>query len=220
MTIKEKLGDWVDAIPTEQLDSVLLQIGNRLMVERQKYNVLPEAGSELMFKAFRLTPYSKVRVVIIGQDIYQTGAFNGVAFGNGLPHKPTTKIQPSLRNIIKEVERSYSGKTVDPSLYHWSDQGVLLMNTGHTVRYGDAGSHIDIWADFTKLILNAICKKDNIVWLLWGKYAQEYEEFIQNKTHYVIVTGHPSPLNTTNPFVGCNCFLECDKILGKNKINW
>lgn len=216
MTVEEKLGDWNKYIP----EDVLLGIGAQLHVERLGYNVLPEAGSDLTFKAFRLTPFDKVKVVIIGQDIYHKGAFNGVAFGNGFPDNPALKLQPSLRNIIKEVESSYSKKEVDPSLYSWAKQGVLLMNTSHTVRYGDAGSHIHIWEDFTKHILHALSKRDDIVWMLWGKYAQDYEDWIQNNTHKIIKSGHPSPLNRSNPFVGSGCFLKCDELLGENKINW
>jgi uracil-DNA glycosylase len=221
MRIEDRLGEsWCKVIPDTSLNLTLQTIADELASEREYYKVLPESGSELTFKAFRMTPFDKVKVVVIGQDIYHKGAFNGVAFGNGFPDNPAEKLQPSLRNIIKEVQRSYPEREIDTSLYSWADQGVLLMNTAHTVRYGDAGSHIHLWEDFTKHILYALSKRNDIVWMLWGAYAHAYEGWVQNDTHHIIKTGHPSPLNRTNPFVGSGCFLECDRILGDNKINW
>lgn len=217
---ESRLGNWLNHIPSKYLDPILEKIGLDLQEERKHHRVLPEAGSELTFKAFRLTPFNKVKVVILGQDPYPKGAFNGVAFGNGFPDKPATILQPSLRNIIKEVERTYPGEIVDPSLYSWAEQGVLLLNTAHTVVYANPGTHIDIWADFTKHVLLALSKRDNIVWMLWGKYAHEFDIWVQNTTHHIIKTGHPSPLNRTVPFIGSDCFVQCDTILNKERINW
>jgi uracil-DNA glycosylase len=82
------------------------------------------------------------------------------------------------------------------------------------------GSHIDLWADFTSLVINALNNKSDIVWMLWGAFAGNYETMVTNPTHHIIKTGHPSPLNRSNPFVGSDCFIECNKILGTNNINW
>jgi uracil-DNA glycosylase len=146
--------------------------------------------------------------------------FNGVAFGNGFPDKQPHKIQPSLRNIKKELERSYGSEiNIDWSLYSWAKQGVLLLNTAHTVIQGNAGSHLDIWKPFTEEVFHALNTKDNIIWMLWGKSAQGYSSLISDK-HHVIFSGHPSPLNRANPFVGSGCFKYCDDILKEDKISW
>lgn len=221
MEIKDKFGSsWARRLPNTTLLRILQNVGEELESERQYYEILPAAGDDLTFRAFRLTPFNEVKVVILGQDIYHNGAYNGLAFGNGFPENPATKIQPSLRNIMKEVKRCYEDSVIDYSLYSWAENGVLLINTAHTVRKGEAGSHIDIWKEFSNLIINTLNRKDDIVWLLWGAYAHKYEEFIYNPSHHIIKTGHPSPLNRTNPFIGSGCFLECDRILGNNKIIW
>ena len=151
-------------------------------------------------------------------DIYHDDSFNGLAFGNG--EKDNTKVKsPSLRNILKEVKVSKAGDGVDASLYSWSNQGVLLTNTAHTVVKGQAGSHLDLWADFTRLLLSSINSVDNVIWMLWGNQAKSYKSLIENETHEVIISGHPSPLNSSNPFVGCNCFNKCNEILETKNIN-
>lgn len=214
---------WIDALG-ENLVPVLQDVGTLVSKARLMSDavVLPEAGSDKTFKAFRLTPYDEAKVVVIGQDIYHTpGIFNGVAFGNGTPENPTAKIQPSLRNIIKEAEKTYGG-IVNPSLYDWAEQGVLLINTAHTVLQGQPGTHIIFWKEFTDLVIEALNKKDYLVWMLWGTYAHGFQDKI-NENHGVVKTGHPSPLNRTNPFVGSGCFKTCDKLLkknGKSEIKW
>ncbi len=224
MGLNKRLGeDWYDELGQEYITNVLSNIGYHIGIGR--YNgkkVIPEAGSELTFKAFRLTPYNSVKVVIIGQDPYHTqGVFNGVAFGNGFPNDPAGKIQPSLRNIVKELYRSYGDDSViDYSLYTWAGQGVLLLNTAHTVVTGDAGSHLDLWFPFTKRVFDVLNKKDDLIWMLWGKKAQNYSKYIYNNTHTVLTAGHPSPLNRSDPFVGSGIFVKSDEILKTNKIKW
>jgi uracil-DNA glycosylase len=209
---------WIDAVGEDKLMQLLTDINYELKPLRRVTKVLPLAGDEKLFKAFRLTPYDKVKVVIIGQDPYHDGSFNGVAFGNGEPGNPPKKISPSLRNILKEVERSY-GDTPDPSLYSWAKQGVLLINTAHTVEAGNAGSHLELWEAFTNAVLAALIKKDNLVWMFWGNQAKKYDAYKVTK-HTGMYAGHPSPLNRVNPFVGSDIFTECDKILGNEKIKW
>ena len=221
MNIKDKFdSSWIDVIGLNILTELLTDVAGVLRGERLNCQILPEVGSDVTFKAFKLTPYNKVKVIVLGQDIYHTpGVFNGIAFGNGFPDERAEKIQPSLRNILKEVKRTHAVNS-DPSLYHWAKQGVLLINTAHTVMKGEAGSHLSIWEDFTATVLNTLNNKNDIVWMLWGRYAHDYDYVVTNPTHKIIKTGHPSPLNRTNPFVGSDCFKQCDELLGDKKIIW
>ena len=215
--------DWIDAIGESVINALLGNINTDLRVERQTKEVLPEAGSPLLFQAFRETPFNSVKVVILGQDPYHDGSYNGLAFGNGEPDKdPSERISPSLRTILKEVKSTYQ-EDAHPSLYPWARQGVLLINTAHTVVKGIAGSHIPLWANFTSTVIDTLNKRDDIVWMLWGSHAQQYIPLITNRTHSIIKTGHPSPLNRTNPFYESACFSKCDTELmsrGIIPISW
>ena len=163
--------------------------------------------------------------MILGQDPYHDGSYDGLAFSN---REDKVKPSPSLINILKEVERDcYDGFDLNTrahiSLYRWAEQGVFLVNTAHSVVKGIPGSHLHYWTDFTKEVVRVLNGKSNIIWLLWGNHAHKYESLITNKTHVVIKSGHPSPLNTTNPFKGCGCFSKCNKELeNKNltSIKW
>ena len=213
-----KLGECLNS---SYFTRLIQQIGNLRKVQE----VLPPKGSGLMFKSFRTTPFNKVKVVILGMDIYHTeGKFDGLAFSNSGELNP----QPSLRNILREVERDmYDGhnpsRMSDLSLYDWANQGVLLINVAHTVQKGNAGSHLGLWRKFTYHVFETLQERKDIVYLLWGNDAQEYEKLITNPSHYVIKAGHPSPLNRANPFYGCGCFSKCSEELdarGFNKITW
>jgi len=117
------------------------------------------------------------------------------------------------------VERSYDDMP-DPSLYSWAKQGVLLINTAHTVEAGNAGSHLALWEEFTATILNTVSKKDSkVIWMFFGAKAAAYDIY-KSTDHIGLYVGHPSPLNRANPFVGSGVFEECDKSLGMNKIKW
>jgi len=216
--------DWIDIIGQENLISLISDINTSLRQERlDNPDVLPPAGSSLLFQAFRETPYNSLKVCVLGQDPYHDNSFNGLAFGNGVPNEPAvTKISPSLRAILNEVKSLY-GETPHPSLYEWAKQGVLLINTAHSVIKGKAGSHIPLWSKFTKAVISAINSKDKVVWLLWGSNAHAYADQISNTSHVIIKSGHPSPLNRSNPFSGSACFSECDSALmkmGKTPILW
>ena len=215
-------GTWSKTFGYVLFTQLLSRVARVVKADRDSNIVYPEVGTDTMFKAFEVTPLDAVRVVILGQDPYHNGSFNGLAFGNGTIENPTTSISPSLRNIIREAENSYSGK-VEPSLYSWAKQGVLLINTAHTVREKDPGSHLDVWKEFTQLIIDSLNTQPNIIWMLWGAKAQEYANSIYNDTHAVIETGHPSPLNRNKPFYGSGCFIECDRIskeMGLDTIKW
>jgi len=181
--------------------------------ERKNKMMYPE-NMKLAFRAFRETPYSQVKVVILGQDIYHDGSFDGLAFSNG-----NKKGSPSLRNIMKEVKRSYPENNINSDLTDWAKQGVLLINVGMTVIKGNPGSHLEKWKPFTKHVFYALNKKSNIIYLLWGKFAQSYKQYIDVNNNIVLEAGHPSPLNRTNPFIGCNHFVKVNEFLNK-KIIW
>lgn len=209
---------WIDAVGEDSLTGHLVAINGFLEEERKEQIVLPPTGSDLLFKAFRSTPFDKVKVVILGQDPYHDNSYNGLAFGNGAPGENAKAKSPSLKNILKEVINSGAGIDGDPSLYSWASQGVLLINTAHTVVQGQAGSHLHVWDGFTLAIITTLMQRNKLVWMLWGSKAQNYEHLITNPTHHILKTGHPSPLNRTNPFVGCNCFNDCNSFLSEHKL--
>ncbi len=205
--------DWIKALGAIQLIEILTSIGSQLVVLRQEQIVLPEAGSDLLFQAFRETPLQSVKVVVLGQDPYHDGSYNGLCFGNGAKDEfKKKKISPSLRPILAEVARTEFYEA-NPNLYNWARQGVLLINTAHSVQQGIPGGHIELWKPFTTLVINALNTKQDLVWMLWGNYAQGYIPQITNPTHHILRAGHPSPLNTAHPFLGCNCFKDCNELL-------
>lgn len=183
-----------------------------------------------IFKAFNETPSpQEVKVVILGQDPYHDGNATGLAFDN----KYNKKQSPSLRNILHEIilnnDDNY-GEILEARcdvytshLKHLPEQGVLLLNTALTVEAGKAGSHTKLWEPFTNEIITDLNKVDDIIWMLWGKHAQSYKHLITNPTHTILEAGHPSPLNRTNPFIGCNHFSIANDILkskNKTEIKW
>jgi uracil-DNA glycosylase len=209
--------DWVNVIGLDNLNNAIMSISTELVELRKESIILPVAGDPLLFQAFRETPFSKVKVVILGQDPYHDGSFNGLAFGNGLKNDaPPRKVSPSLRKILQEVERTEEIKA-NPSLYYWAAQGVLLINTAHTVIEGIPGGHLELWRPFTELVLGALNTKQDLVWMLWGSKAQAFLPYIANKSHLVLQAGHPSPLNNTHPYAGCNHFKECNTHLKLKK---
>jgi uracil-DNA glycosylase len=214
----------------EYLDSPdFLTIGKTIAhLRKQGREIIPFKGSDLLFKAFRTTPYDKVKVIILGQDVYHTIAddipvYDGLAFSNSNSIKP----QPSLANILKEVEDDiYDGLSInrvtDFSLYSWAEQGVLLINVAHTVEVGKPGSHLKLWEPFTDEVIRVLQKKNDLIWILWGNYARSYKSKITSKNHYIIEGVHPSPL-AGGKFFGGKYFSECNRELearNKTKIIW
>lgn len=152
-----------------------------------------------------------------------TFVYDGLAFSNS----NSFKAQPSLKNILKEVENDiYDGCNPDRlanySLYGWAAQGVLLINSAHTVEVGNPGGHIEIWRGFTKKVIETINDKDDIVWMLWGNFAKDFKVYITNSTHYILEGAHPSPL-AGGKFFGGKYFSRCNEFLkscGKEEIIW
>ena len=192
-----------------------------LFKERRNYTVYPEKGSDLLFKAFRTTPLSKVKVVILGQDPYHDGSYDGFAFSN----REKIRLSPSLVNIFKEVESDvFDGLNLnpDPSLERWAKQGVLLINTAHTVRKGEPGSHIHLWNMFTGRVIHALTNNNKpLVWMLWGSKAKrvaDAEYLKKYKTNHVLTAAHPSPYSAHAGFFGCKHFTKANEFLLNNNI--
>jgi uracil-DNA glycosylase len=191
---------------------------------RQAYRTtqcFPPAGQ--IFRAFDLCPFDKVRVVIIGQDPYHdVNQAHGLCFSvqEGVP------VPPSLVNIYKELSRDL-GKPIPTSgdLTHWAEQGVLLLNATLTVQAHRAGSHQGKgWEELTDAAIQALNKnRSNIVFMLWGSYAQRKGQFIDRRRHLVLTAVHPSPLSAYRGFIGCGHFSQANTYLqqhGQQPINW
>jgi uracil-DNA glycosylase len=191
-------------------------VGRQIALERKSKTVYPERKDDTLFKVFRVVPFESVKVVVLGQDPYAEGSYDGLAFSN---REERVNPSPSLRNILKEVENDvYNGFKLNQSisLYRWAEQGVLLLNTAHTVVQGSPGSHLSLWRDFTTKVVESInMGLNDVIWLLWGSHAHQYDKLITNRSHVIIKTGHPSPLNTSNPFKNCKCFSKCNEELAK-----
>lgn len=174
------------------------------------------------YKAFDLTPFEDVKVVILGQDPYpKKGLAHGLAF-SVQPHvKP---LPPSLRTILAEYMSDTghpSPRTGDLSL--WSTRGVLLLNTILTVEEGKPLSHKGLgWEKLTYEVIRTLSeKREGLVFMLWGKHAQQYKAAIDLKKHLVLEAGHPSPLNTgRNKFSGCKHFSKANEFLGSRRVDW
>lgn len=170
----------------------------------------------LIFNAFNLCPFDKVKAVIIGQDPYHgPGQAHGLCFSvlDGVP------FPPSLINIFKEIEYDLGIPVPGTgNLERWARQGVLLMNAILTVRAGQAGSHQGKgWEKFTDAVIELLNReKNNIVFFLWGAYAQKKGVAIDKSRHLVLESVHPSPLSASRGFFGNKHFSRCNEYLVKN----
>lgn len=192
-----------------------------LIEEKKKSIVFPP--NQLIFNAFNLTPFDKVKVVLLGQDPYHNvGQAHGLCFSvpDGVAHPK------SLVNIFKELHDDI-GCPIPKSgnLEKWAKQGVLLLNATLTVRAHEAGSHQKKgWEEFTNAVIKTISdKKEGVVFLLWGNYAQEKIPLIDQNKHHILTTVHPSPLSASRGFFGCRHFSKTNQILqveGKEPIDW
>jgi uracil-DNA glycosylase len=183
--------------------------------------IYPPAG--LIFNAFEHCPFDKVKVVILGQDPYHgAGQANGLCFSvnKGVP------FPPSLLNIFKEIEQDTGARIPqDGDLTRWSDQGVLLLNATLTVRAAQAGSHQKRgWEEFTDAAIRQLSTmRKNIVFILWGSYAQKKGAFIDRSRHIVLTSPHPSPLSAYQGFFGNHHFSRANEYLkehGQEPIIW
>lgn len=208
---------WYEVLKQEFEEPYFYEIKSFLIQEKRQYIVYPP--SQLIFNAFNLTPFDKVKVVILGQDPYQNvGQAHGLAFSvpNGIMPPP------SLKNIFKELQ-SDIGMPIptNGNLESWAREGVLLLNSCLTVRANNPASHQGIgWQRFTDAAINALSeKKEHIVFLLWGNYAIAKEKLIDTRKHLVLKTVHPSPLSANRGFFGCRHFSQTNTYLSSNGIS-
>ncbi len=175
-----------------------------------------------VFRALELTGFDDVKVVIIGQDPYHNdGQANGLCFSVS----ESVSIPPSLKNIFIELKNDLGIERTKKELDDWGKQGVLLLNATLTVKAHDPNSHKDIgWEKFTNFIIKEISdKKEHVVFVLWGAFAQKKEEFIDSSRHFVIKAPHPSPFSAHKGFFGSAPFSKINNYLiskGLMPINW
>lgn len=189
--------------------------------EYKTKKIFPPA--KLIFNAFDHTPFNDVKVVILGQDPYHG---DGQAHGLSFSVNDGVRTPPSLVNMYKEINRDL-GITIPQSgnLTHWAEQGVLLLNATLTVVAHTAGSHQKRgWETFTDAAIKKLAaERENIVFLLWGAYAQKKSEFINPEKHLILKTVHPSPLSAHRGFIGCGHFSQANEYLiskGLEPIKW
>ncbi len=178
---------------------------------------------KLIFNAFNQCPFDNVKVVLIGQDPYhEPGQAQGLCFSVG----DGVKFPPSLRNIFTEIQSDLGVAVPDSGdLTRWAKQGVLLLNATLTVRAHAAGSHQNKgWETFTDAVIRAVSEgRDNVVFMLWGSYAQSKAKLIDSTRHCVLKSAHPSPLSAYRGFFGNHHFSICNQYLqqhGLEAINW
>ena len=183
--------------------------------------IYPEAKN--IFNAFNLCPLNKVKVVIIGQDPYhEPGQAHGLCFSvqNGVD------FPPSLINIYKEIESDLGHKSItNGDLTEWAKQGVLLLNSTLTVQAHIAASHSGKgWENFTDAVIRAVAKnRKNVVYMLWGSFAQKKAEIVNPQENLILKSAHPSPLSAYRGFFGNHHFSQANEYLVKNgetPINW
>ncbi len=214
-------GSWKEILKDEFSSQYFTELKEFLIEEKKKFNIYPPG--KLIFNAFNRTPFEEVRVVILGQDPYHgKGQAHGLCFSvpEGISQPP------SLLNIFKELKSDLGIPIANHgNLEKWTSQGILLINATLTVRANQAGSHQNKgWEKFSDVVIQKISeKRAGIIFLLWGKYAQEKELLIDKNKHYVLKAAHPSPFSADNGFFGCKHFSKTNDILsrhGLEKIDW
>jgi uracil-DNA glycosylase len=214
VTWKDRLGDEFEKPYFKELTRFVKQ-------EYLEATVFPP-GKEI-FKAFDACEFDHVKVVIIGQDPYHgPGQANGLCFSV----RDGIRVPPSLVNIFKEIKQDL-GKPIPSSgnLERWASQGVLLLNATLTVRAGSPGSHQNKgWESFTDAVIKKISdERENVVFLLWGAYAQKKGEIINRSKHHVLMSAHPSPFSADRGFFGNKHFSKANQYLkskGLKEIEW
>lgn len=212
---------WLNHLQDEFEQPYMKELKKKL-VERTKQKAIIYPKGEEIFAALNLTPFDKVKVVILGQDPYHNvNQAHGLCFSV----RKGNKIPPSLRNIFKEMKTDLN---IDPAphgdLTSWAEQGILLLNTVLTVEHGQAASHRKMgWEIFTDKIIHLLSeKREKLVFILWGRDAQSKIKLIDQSKHLILKSAHPSPLSSyryfgNKHFSQTNAYL---KKLGQNEINW
>lgn len=214
--------NWLDVIGSEFQKPHMTGLKDFLVSEQQSGITVYPKGDDI-FNALNTTPFEKIRVVIIGQDPYHG---EGQAHGLSFSVRKGVRLPPSLKNIYKELEDEYGKKMpLTGDLTGWARQGVLLLNATLTVRAGSAGSHQKKgWEEFTDAIIRQVNdKRNHVVFMLWGSYAQKKGAFIDRTKHLVLESVHPSPLSAHRGFLGCGHFKRANDYLKANglpEIDW
>ena len=212
---------WKSKLNQEFEKEYFLKLAEFVKSEYSQNTIYPPGS--LIFNAFNLCPFHKVKAVIIGQDPYHgPGQAHGLCFSV----RDGVDFPPSLVNIFKEIEADIGiPRPSNGNLERWASQGVLLLNATLTVRAHQAGSHQKKgWEQFTDSVINVLNnEKSNIVFFLWGAYAQKKGEAIDRSKHLVLESVHPSPLSAMRGFFGNNHFSKCNAYLkehGIEPIDW
>lgn len=213
--------DWQTILEEEFKLPYMQELFKTLKSEYEISTVYP--AKQFVFSAFEFTPYSEVKVVILGQDPY-----HGPHQANGLSFsvEAGTAFPPSLRNIFTElVEDIHCPYPQSGDLSSWAKQGVLLLNTTLTVREGSPMSHVGMgWEQFTDHVLQVLNQKATpIVFILWGKHARNKAKLIDKSRHFIIESAHPSPLSAYRGFFGSKPFSKANEFLisqGLSAIDW
>ncbi|MES2653516.1 MAG: uracil-DNA glycosylase [Bacteroidota bacterium] len=214
---------WLNVLGQEFEKPYLKTLKSFLLEEKQKgFSVYPKGAD--IFNAFNHTPFDQVKVVILGQDPYHgTNQAHGLSFSV----QKGMVVPPSLKNIYKELASEFPDFTIPThgNLTSWADQGVLLLNATLTVRAHEAGSHQNKgWETFTDKVISELSnQRAGIVFLLWGRYAQQKESLIDSNKHHILKAAHPSPFSAYNGFFGSGHFTKANAFLaaqGLEAINW
>lgn len=213
--------DWLKPLKGEFSKPYYKRLYTNLLNEYHNTLVFPPADD--IFNAFHYTPLHKVKVVILGQDPYHdVGQAHGLCFSV----QPGVDIPPSLRNIYQELHEDVGFEIPNHGcLTKWAKEGVLLLNNVLTVRAHQAGSHFGMgWEEFTDAVIDVLNHENRpIVFLLWGKPAQNKAKNLNNPNHLVLKAPHPSPLSAYRGFFGCKHFSKCNEFLvskGLEPIDW
>ncbi len=212
---------WYEQLHEEFSKEYFIKLQEFILEEKKAFSVYPPSSQT--YSAFNFTPFKNVKVVILGQDPYHgPGQAHGLCFS--VPQG--VKAPPSLANIYKELH-SDTGIVIPKSgnLESWASQGVFLLNATLTVRANTAGSHQKKgWETFTDHVISTISKnRENVIFVLWGRYAHAKETLIDSSKHHILKSAHPSPLSAYNGFLGCKHFSQINDYLeshGLGKINW
>jgi len=208
---------WKNVLKDEFEKNYFYEIVTFLKTEKALNKTIFPPGA-LIFHAFEATPFDQVKLVLLGQDPYHGyGQAHGLAFS--VPFG--VKAPPSLINIFKELQSDVGMPIPNHgNLENWAKQGVFLLNAALTVRSAEPNSHAKIgWHEFTNRVIEKISAlKKNVVFLLWGKFAQEKQELVDETKHLVLKAAHPSPYSA-DKFFGCRHFSKANQYLVENKID-
>ena len=212
--------EWNRIIPKEEVAKVMWVLNKEYshkLISPEKHNV---------FRAFNLCPYDELKVVMVGQDPYpQKGVTTGLAFANTASQYLRGQMSPSLRvlrdALCSKVTNQYF---FDVTLEKWAEQGILLLNSALTVEVNKIGSHTNMWRNFIgKLLRNLSTHNTGIVYVLWGRQAQNFKPYINKDTNYILEEFHPAYYAREDEFLSREIFDKIDQILKENnnfKIKW